>query len=130
MRGLGTIQLRLSGESGMIAAIFLGLKERMPRGPRGGSLYRLSLRENTDGVSSRLCCDLTPAVFADLFQCAAVARPQDTANPAPANRKATSLARPVPVLQPPRYNSATGGSRATRTRHDRSARRIHPSEFL
>jgi len=104
MRGLGTIQLRLSGESGMIAAIFLGLKERMPLGPRGGSLYRLSLRENTDGVSSRLYTDLPPAVFADLFQGAAVARPQDAACPVPANRKDTSPPTPVPALQQPRYN--------------------------
>ena len=104
MRGLGTIQLRLSGESGMIAAIFLGLKERMPRGPRGGSLYRLTLRENTDGVSSRLYTDLPPAVFADLFQWAAVARSQDTASPVQANRNGPSPTTNVPALQPPRYN--------------------------
>lgn len=104
MRGLGMIQLRLSGESGVIEAIYLGLKETIPRGPRGGALYRLSLRENTDGVSSRLYTDLPPAIFADLFQGAAAARRQDSAYPVPTTPGVATLIRPVHDLPKLRYH--------------------------
>ncbi|HBA87420.1 MAG TPA: hypothetical protein DCZ75_05330 [Geobacter sp.] len=103
MTGPGTLQLRLSGESRMIATIFTGLQERMPRGPRGGTLYRLSLKENTDGVSSRLYCDLPLSVFADLFPGAAAARPQKPANP---------------VLVAPGTASPAGTAQGGRSRYD------------
>jgi len=80
----------------MISAIFMGLQARMPRGPRGGSLYRLSLKENADGVSSRLYCEVPPAAFADLFPGAAAARSQKQTNPVLA---APGTASPVGTAQ-------------------------------
>ena len=89
MREAGMITMRLSGESSDIFEVYQGLRDRLPTGPRGGSLYTCSIKENVDGVTSRLYVNLPRAEFGDLMAGRHVTPP--SVNPSTVREKTLAL---------------------------------------
>lgn len=75
----GTIQLRLTGTDAVIRAIYNRLCASSPRGPRGGLLYRCSLKERDHGIV-QLYADLPVSTFGDLFGAVSGASSSPTAD--------------------------------------------------
>ena len=61
-----TLNIRLTGEEAVIRAIYNRIREASPRGPRGGLIYRCSLKERDHGVA-QLYADLPLEILGDLF---------------------------------------------------------------
>lgn len=62
----GTLKIRLTGEDAVIRAIYNRIRDTSPRGPRGGIIYRCSLKERDHGVM-QLYADLPLEVLGDMF---------------------------------------------------------------
>lgn len=62
----GTLQVRFTGPTALVKALYDHLHAKIPRGPRGGSLYRCTLRDRDNGIA-QLYADVPSHVYADLF---------------------------------------------------------------
>jgi len=62
----GSLSIRLTGQDEVIRAIYNRIREASPRGPRGGYLYRCSLKERDNGIM-QLYADLPASVLGGLF---------------------------------------------------------------
>jgi hypothetical protein len=62
----GTLQVRFTGPTALVKALYDHLHAKIPRGSRGGSLYRCTLRDRDKGIA-QLYADVPAHVYADLF---------------------------------------------------------------
>ncbi len=61
-----TLNIRLTGQQEVIGAIYSSISSASPRGPRGGLLYRCSIKERGNGIT-QLYADLPLEALSDLF---------------------------------------------------------------
>lgn len=61
-----TLQVRFTGSAALVKALYDHLHAKIPRGPRGGSLYRCTLKDRDNGLA-QLYADVPADVYADLF---------------------------------------------------------------